>query len=100
MTHADQPADERPEDQEAAPEGGGRHALAIGYYIGSILAVFGAIILVYGLFRPDPPASENVVADLNIWWGAVLILFGIGVLALSAVSRRRRARREDQTTQG
>jgi uncharacterized membrane protein HdeD (DUF308 family) len=56
------------------------HAISIWFFIGVVLVVYGALIMgasIYGLFVP--PAHEVVLAKLHVgvWWGALLLLFGI-----------------------
>jgi hypothetical protein len=51
---------------------------------GALVAVLGFLLAAYGLARPaaDPPR-------VNLWWGAVMFVFGIGLLGLARRARRR-----------
>ena len=54
--------------------------ISIWFFSGSLLTIYGALILGYGLYSlTAPPAQPTVLADLHadIWWGAVLLLVGL-----------------------
>ena len=70
--------------------------LDIRFPIGIILTIYGLILVIYGLVVDptipvtDPAIAENVVRlNIDMWWGAAMLLFGLfmGALALRA-SRR------------
>jgi divalent metal cation (Fe/Co/Zn/Cd) transporter len=56
------------------------HAMKpIWYFVGLILTIMGTLIMVSGLYQLiSPPAVKTVLAETHpdIWWGAVMILFG------------------------
>ncbi len=52
----------------------------IWYFVGLILLTMGGIIFLSGIYLLiDPPAVKTVLSEThpNIWWGAVMILFGL-----------------------
>ena len=55
--------------------------VSIWFFIGISLAVNGALILAAGIYElVKPPANPGVVLynlHANVWWGAVLLLFGL-----------------------
>jgi len=55
--------------------------VSIWFFIGISLAVNGALILAAGIYElVKPPANPGVVlynVHANVWWGAVLLLFGL-----------------------
>jgi hypothetical protein len=55
--------------------------MSIWFFIGISLGVNGALILAAGLYQlANPPANPGIVLyDLhaNVWWGALLLLFGV-----------------------
>lgn len=78
------------------PDGtGGRHTLAIGYYVGALVLGFGAILLLTGLFTPPTRSEERLGFDLSAWWGGVMALFGLVIVGLSWWSRRRHSPSRD-----
>ena len=56
------------------------HAMKpIWYFVGLILTIMGTLIMMSGLYQLiSPPAVKTVLAETHpdIWWGAVMILFG------------------------
>ncbi len=56
------------------------HAMKpIWYFVGLILTIMGALILLSGLYQLiSPPVVKTVLAETHpdIWWGAVMIAFG------------------------
>jgi len=54
-----------------------RRTIAIWFFIGVLLAVYGVLILgagIYGLFVPPEVAKPEL--HLGIWWGALLLAIG------------------------
>ena len=54
----------------------------IWYFVGLILLVMGGIILLTGIYQLiNPPERTTVLSNIhpNIWWGAMMLLFG-GIL--------------------
>ncbi|MHB8931490.1 MAG: hypothetical protein ACYC5R_12915 [Melioribacteraceae bacterium] len=52
----------------------------IWYFVGLILLTMGGIIFLSGIYLLiDPPAVKTVLSETHpdIWWGAVMILFGL-----------------------
>lgn len=53
--------------------------ITVWFFTGVLLAFYGVVILTYGLYTlGDPPDPRRALADLRpeIWWGAVLLVFG------------------------
>jgi hypothetical protein len=56
------------------------HQVPIWFFIGSLLAIYGVLILgagIYGLFHS--PAQEIALYNLHadIWWGLLLLILGL-----------------------
>ena len=55
--------------------------ISIWFFIGVSLVVNGALILAAGIYQlVDPPVNPGVVLfnlHANVWWGAVLLVFGL-----------------------
>jgi hypothetical protein len=57
-----------------------KHSLSIWLFIGSLLLVYGLLILGSGIYElSHPPEHPLVLAKLNapIWWGGLLIVLGV-----------------------
>jgi hypothetical protein len=52
--------------------------LDIRWPIGLLFAAIGALLVVYGALHPDDGRSLGL--NLNLVWGAVMFLFGTGLL--------------------
>ncbi len=53
--------------------------VSIWFFIGSLLLIYGMLILGAGLYeKASPPAHPVVLSELHagIWWGALLIILG------------------------
>jgi hypothetical protein len=48
--------------------------------IGLLFTVIGALLVIQGLLigASEQPASAR--SDLDLWWGALLVVFGVGML--------------------
>lgn len=56
-----------------------KHFISIWFFIGSLLSVYGVLILGAGLWElVHPPAQRIVLGHLHaaIWWGGLLIALG------------------------
>jgi len=55
--------------------------VSIWFFIGISLAVNGALILAAGIYqlvnRPENPGVVLYNLHANVWWGAVLLIFGL-----------------------
>jgi hypothetical protein len=53
--------------------------VSIWFFIGTLLLIYGVLILAAGLYQlAVPPEQPVVLANLHagIWWGALLIVLG------------------------
>lgn len=51
--------------------------LDIRYPIGLMFGIIGIVMLVYGLLTgSDPMYHRSLGINVNVWWGAVLLVFG------------------------
>ena len=67
-----------------APEG-----LDIRAPIGGLFTLLGVMLAGYGLAAPARAASGS---NVNLWWGAVMIVFGLLMLFLARKAMRPSAR--------
>ncbi len=82
-------------EEERVPEHSGTsHSLAIGFYIATIVLIFGATLVLAGLLAPAQPVQGSLGFNVNLWWGLVMVVSGCVILGLSLASPRRRAARE------
>lgn len=54
-------------------------SISIWFFIGVLLAFYGAVILGYGIYalgQPLPQGREMAELHPDIWWGALLLAVG------------------------
>jgi hypothetical protein len=51
--------------------------------IGLLFTLIGALLVGYGLLTGAPLHGAAAGFNINAWWGAVLVLFGVGMLLLA-----------------
>ena len=60
--------------------------------LGLLFVVTGGMMALYGLFTQGSAIYEKSVGiDINLVWGVVLLLFGLTMLLLAYLGRRRMA---------
>jgi uncharacterized membrane protein len=69
---------------------GQRHRMSIALTIGATIALIGLIILLYGLLgHPDLHRSSGI--NIDLWWGLIMVIFGMIMGGGSYLSARRHA---------
>lgn len=56
--------------------------------MGLMFTIFGGLLLVYGLVSDRAIYTRSLGINVNLWWGAVLLAFGLVVLGLAARAAR------------
>jgi hypothetical protein len=51
--------------------------------IGLMFTIFGAMLTVYGLVSADTIYQRSLGINVNLWWGLVLLVFGVTMLTFS-----------------
>ena len=54
----------------------------IWYFVGLIILVIGGLVFCTGIYLLlNPPADKTILAEThpNLWWGAIMIVFGGGL---------------------
>lgn len=57
--------------------------------IGAMFALLGAILVVYGLASDQAIYARSLGINVNLWWGLVLLAFGVVMLGFALRGRRR-----------
>ena len=80
-----------------APEG-----LDIRAPIGGLFAVLGGMLVAYGLFAPPSSRPPDLASggNVNLWWGLVMLVFGIVLLVMARRRSRRSARARASSLSG
>jgi len=59
--------------------------------IGLMFSAFGVMLAGFGLVSDDAIYARSLGINVNLWWGLVLLAFGLVMLGLVARSRRQRS---------
>ena len=51
--------------------------------LGLIFAIFGVILVAVGLVGGPAMVAQSLGVNINLWWGAVMLVFGAVMLALA-----------------
>lgn len=57
--------------------------------LGLMFTAFGLMLTVFGLFSNRAIYAQSLGINVNLWWGLVLLLFGLVVLAFALRGARR-----------
>lgn len=57
--------------------------------MGLMFSIFGALLTVFGLVSDRSVYDRSLGINVNLWWGLVLLAFGLAMLALALRSRPR-----------
>ncbi len=55
--------------------------------IGLMFALFGLMLAVYGFAAGDAIYDRSLGMNVNLWWGLVLLVFGLVMLAFAIRGR-------------
>jgi len=65
--------------------------------IGSLFGILGLLLSIYGALTRGSTiyASHSLGLNVNLWWGLVMLFFGLGMLRLSRLHGTRPPDREN-----
>jgi hypothetical protein len=58
--------------------------------IGLMFSIIGVLLTVFGLISDDAIYARSLGINVNLWWGLVLLVFGLVMLGIMARARRDR----------
>ncbi len=56
--------------------------------IGLMFSLFGVLLTVFGLVSDRAIYQRSLGINVNLWWGLVLVVFGVVMLGLAMRGRR------------
>jgi len=62
--------------------------LDVRWPIGGMFSMFGAILVFYGIVSSPAIYEKSLGINVNLWWGLVLLVFGLVMLALAYRAHR------------
>lgn len=57
--------------------------LDVRFPIGGMFTIVGAVLVVYGLVTPAALYQRSLGINVNLWWGLVLLVFGVVMLVFA-----------------
>ena len=57
--------------------------------MGLMFSLFGAILVVYGVVTNGNPMYANAGVNINLWWGAVQLAFGVIMVVMARRAMKR-----------
>jgi hypothetical protein len=63
--------------------------LDVRFPIGGMFSIIGAILIVYGLVSDPAIYVRSLGINVNLWWGVVLLAFGLTMLGLAIKASRK-----------
>ena len=57
--------------------------------IGLMFTIIGALLSIFGMMSDRAIYTRSLGINVNLWWGLVLLLFGLGMLGLALRARQR-----------
>ena len=55
--------------------------------IGLMFAIFGVMLVIFGLVSDTGIYARSLGINVNLWWGLVLLAFGVAMLGLALRAR-------------
>jgi len=62
--------------------------------LGLIFTLFGLLLTIYGLTSDPAIYARSLGLNLNLWWGMVVLAFGLWMGTLALLARRKRHRKQ------
>ena len=63
--------------------------------IGLMFSIVGALLTVFGLVSDDAIYARSLGINVNLWWGLVLMVFGLLMLGFAIRAAKRRHGQRD-----
>jgi hypothetical protein len=62
--------------------------LDVRFPIGGMFTIFGVILTVYGIVSSPAIYAKSLGINVNLWWGLVILAFGLVMLGFAIRARR------------
>ena len=64
--------------------------LDLRFPIGGMFTIVGALLTAFGLISDDAIYAKSLGINVNLWWGMVLLAFGLVMLTLALRAGKQR----------
>lgn len=68
--------------------------------IGGLFAVLGAVLIVFGALGDPAKYAQSLGVNVNLYWGIVMLIFGLVMLALGRRGNRKLDAAAERTSPG
>ena len=75
-------------DVQGLEGSGQKHKMSIALTIGATIGAIGLVLVLYGLFGQADYSRSNGI-NVNLWWGLVMVAFGLLMSIVGYISSRR-----------
>lgn len=58
--------------------------------IGLLFSFYGLVLVIFGVLSDPKIYDRSLHININFWWGAVLLVFGVFMLALALAARSKK----------
>jgi hypothetical protein len=58
--------------------------------IGLLFSFYGLVLTIFGVVSDPKNYDRSLHININLWWGIVLLVFGLGMLMLALRGRARK----------
>ena len=64
--------------------------------IGILFSIFGLMLIAFGMLGDASIYAKSLNININLWWGIVMVLFGVFMLGLAYYGRAHRSGRDER----
>ena len=57
--------------------------------IGILFSILGMLLITYGAFSDKSIYGRSLNININVWWGLILLVFGLLMFTLGRTSKRK-----------
>ncbi|GAC1435868.1 MAG: hypothetical protein NVS1B11_17080 [Terriglobales bacterium] len=57
--------------------------------IGILFSILGMLLITYGAFSDKSIYGRSLNININVWWGLILLIFGVLMFILGRTSKRK-----------
>jgi len=68
--------------------------------IGGLFSVFGTVLIIFGAVGDPAKYAQSLGVNVNLYWGIVMLIFGLVMLTLGRRGNRKSHRAAERTASG
>ena len=75
-------------------------SLDVRFPIGGMFSIVGALLVIYGVLSAPAIYEKSLGINVNLWWGLVMLAFGLGLLLSATFYGKGSVRGAQETPMG